>query len=165
MLQLPDQVFVGVGDRVDVLEGAVAGALDDGAEADEDEEAVAEGSVTQERYAEMSAAEDLILTITAKGSGKISSSHDYPVRGRGGQGVMAMDKAMRGGELVASFPVEGDDQIMLATSTGQSIRVPVDGISFRSRSAGGVRVFNTGEGETVVSVARIAENGEDEAEA
>ena len=113
----------------------------------------------------MSAAEDLILTITAKGSGKISSSHDYPVRGRGGQGVMAMDKAMRGGELVASFPVEGDDQIMLATSTGQSIRVPVDGISFRSRSAGGVRVFNTGEGETVVSVARIAENGEDEAEA
>ncbi|WP_191569352.1 DNA gyrase subunit A [Paracoccus yeei] len=144
---------------------AVAGALDDGAEADEDEEAVAEGSVTQERYAEMSAAEDLILTITAKGSGKISSSHDYPVRGRGGQGVMAMDKAMRGGELVVSFPVEGDDQIMLATSTGQSIRVPVDGISFRSRSAGGVRVFNTGEGETVVSVARIAENGEDEAEA
>ncbi|MFJ1290783.1 DNA gyrase subunit A [Paracoccus yeei] len=144
---------------------AVAGALDDGAEADEDEEAVAEGSVTQERYAEMSAAEELILTITAKGSGKISSSHDYPVRGRGGQGVMAMDKAMRGGELVASFPVEGDDQIMLATSTGQSIRVPVDGISFRSRSAGGVRVFNTGEGETVVSVARIAENGEDEAEA
>ncbi|MDT1061692.1 DNA gyrase subunit A [Paracoccus sp. CPCC 101403] len=144
---------------------AVAGALDDGAEPDEDEDVVAEGSITQERYAEMSAAEDLILTITAKGSGKISSSHDYPVRGRGGQGVMAMDKAMRGGELVASFPVEPDDQIMLATSTGQSIRVPVDGISFRSRSAGGVRVFNTGADETVVSVARIAENGEDEAEA
>ena len=144
---------------------AVAGALDDGAEADEDEEAVAEAAITQERYAQMSAAEDLILTITARGAGKISSSHDYPVRGRGGQGVMAMDKAMRGGALVASFPVEGDDQIMLATSTGQSIRVPVDGISFRSRSAGGVRVFNTGAGETVVSVARIAEGGEDEAEA
>jgi len=144
---------------------AVAGALDDGAEADEDEDSVAEGTITQERYAEMSAAEDLILTITATGSGKISSSHDYPVRGRGGQGVMAMDKAMRGGDLVASFPVEGDDQIMLATSTGQSIRVPVDGISFRSRSAGGVRVFNTASGEFVVSVARIAENGEDEAEA
>lgn len=141
---------------------AVEGALDDGAEADEDEEAVAEGSITQERYAEMSAAEDMILTITAQGAGKISSSHDYPVRGRGGQGVTAMDRAMRGGPLVASFPVERDDQIMLATSTGQSIRVPVDGISFRSRSAGGVRVFNTGEGEVVVSVARIAEAGEDE---
>ena len=143
---------------------AVAGALDDGAEADEDEEAVAEAAITQERYAEMSAFEDLILTITAKGAGKTSSSFDYPLRGRGGQGVMAMDKAMRGGELVASFPVEADDQIMLATSTGQSIRVPVDGISFRSRSAGGVKVFNTAPGETVVSVARIADQGEDEAE-
>ncbi|MFV0384651.1 DNA gyrase subunit A [Paracoccus sp. (in: a-proteobacteria)] len=141
---------------------AVAGALDDGADADEDEEAVAEGTITQERYAEMSAAEDLILTITARGAGKISSSHDYPVRGRGGQGVMAMDKAMRGGPLVASFPVEIDDQIMLATSTGQSIRVPVDGISFRSRGAGGVRVFNTTNGEVVVSVARIAEQGDAE---
>ncbi len=142
---------------------AVAGALDDGAEADEDEEAVVEAAITQERYAEMSAAEDLILTITANGAGKISSSHDYPVRGRGGQGVMAMDKAMRGGALVASFPVDMDDQIMLATSTGQSIRVPVDGISFRSRSAGGVRVFNTAAGEEVVSVARIAEQGDEEA--
>ncbi len=131
---------------------------------DEDDEAVAEGQLSQERYAEMSAAEDLILTITAKGAGKISSSHDYPVRGRGGQGVMAMDKAMRGGTLVASFPVEGDDQIMLATSTGQSIRCPVDGISFRSRSAGGVRVFDTAKGEEVVSVARIADQGEEEAE-
>ncbi|KJZ32987.1 DNA gyrase subunit A [Paracoccus sp. S4493] len=138
---------------------AVAGALDDGAEADEDDD-TPEGTVTQERYIEMSAAEDLILTITAKGSGKISSSHDYPVRGRGGQGVMAMDRAMRGGPLVASFPVESFDQIMLATSTGQSIRVPVQGISFRSRSAGGVRVFNTAAGEVVVSVARIAEQGD-----
>ncbi len=139
---------------------AVAGALDDGAEADEDEDAAPEGSITQERYVEMSAAEDLILTITAKGAGKISSSHDYPVRGRGGQGVMAMDRAMRGGPLVASFPVETGDQIMLATSTGQSIRVPVDGISFRSRSAGGVKVFNTTNGEVVVSVARVAEQGD-----
>lgn len=141
---------------------AVAGALDDGAESEEDEDATEEGSITQERYAEMSAAEDLILTITAKGAGKISSSHGYPVRGRGGQGVMAMDRAMRGGALVASFPVDADDQIMLATSTGQSIRVPIEGISFRSRNAGGVRVFNTAAGEIVVSVARIAEQGDAE---
>ncbi|NOD34002.1 MULTISPECIES: DNA gyrase subunit A [unclassified Ruegeria] len=140
---------------------AVAGIADDG-EVDEDE--AAPGSITQERYAQMSAAENLILTITTGGAGKLSSSHDYPVRGRGGMGVAAMDKAMRGGELVASFPVEIDDQIMLATSKGQSIRVPVDGISFRSRSAGGVRVFNTGKGEEVVSVAWIADQGEDETE-
>ncbi len=139
----------------------VAGAPDDG-EVDEDEAAVEAGQLSTERYAEMSAAEDLILTITARGSGKLSSSHDYPVRGRGGQGVAAIDRAMRGGPLVASFPVDPADQIMLATSTGQSIRVPIEGISFRSRSAGGVKVFDTGRGEVVVSVARIADQGEAE---
>ncbi|KMW57275.1 DNA gyrase subunit A [Candidatus Rhodobacter oscarellae] len=138
---------------------AVAGLADD-AETDEDE--VAPGLITQERYAEMSATEDLILTITSEGAGKISSSHDYPVRGRGGQGVMAMDRAMRGGRLVASFPVDMDDQIMLVTSTGQSIRCPVDGISFRSRGAGGVKVFNTAKGERVASVAWIADQGDEE---
>ncbi len=140
----------------------MAGAPEEEVEPDEDEEDVAEGQLSPERYAEMSALEDLILTITSGGAGKLSSSHDYPVRGRGGQGVMAMDKAMRGGPLVASFPVEMGDQIMLATSTGQSIRVPVDGISFRSRSAGGVKVFNTAKDETVVSVAWIAEQDDDE---
>ncbi|MGR3838025.1 MAG: DNA gyrase subunit A [Cognatishimia sp.] len=139
---------------------AVAGAVDD--EGASDEEASADASVSQERYAEMSASEMLILTITSGGAGKLSSSHDYPVRGRGGMGVAAMDKAMRGGDLVASFPVEMGDQIMLATSKGQSIRVPVDGISFRSRSAGGVRVFNTGKGEEVVSVAWIAEQSDED---
>ncbi|WP_299770241.1 DNA gyrase subunit A [uncultured Tateyamaria sp.] len=142
---------------------AVAGLADDG-EASDEEETNANATISQERYAEMSAAENLILTITAQGSGKLSSSHDYPVRGRGGLGVAAMDKAMRGGDIVASFPVDLDDQIMLATSKGQSIRVPVDGISFRSRNAGGVRVFNTGKGEEVVSVAWIADQGDEEEE-
>ncbi len=139
---------------------AMAGLADDG-EA-EDEDGVADPNFSTERYAEMSAAENLILTITAKGSGKLSSSHDYPLRGRGGMGVAAMDKAMRGGALVASFPVDMDDQIMLATSKGQSIRVPVEGISFRSRSAGGVKVFDTGKNEVVVSVARIADQGDED---
>ena len=137
---------------------AVAGLADD-TETDEDD--VPAGLITQERYAEMSAAENLMLTITTNGMGKLSSSHDYPVRGRGGQGVQAIDKAMRGGALVATFPVEMDDQVMLATSGGQSIRVPVEGISFRSRSAGGVRVFNTRADETVVSVAWIAEQDDE----
>ncbi|MDW3184163.1 DNA gyrase subunit A [Roseobacter sp.] len=144
---------------------AMAGLADDadGSTSDE-EETDANATISPERYAEMSAAENLILTLTSSGSGKLSSSHDYPVRGRGGMGVQAMDKAMRGGALVASFPVEMDDQIMLATSKGQSIRVPVDGISFRSRSAGGVKVFDTGKGEEVVSVAWIADQGDAEEE-
>ena len=142
---------------------AVAGMSDDevSSQEDEEEEINANATISPEKYAEMSAAENLILTITSSGSGKLSSSHDYPVRGRGGMGVSAIDKKMRGGLLVASFPVEIEDQIMLATSNGQSIRVPVEGISFRSRSAGGVKVFNTGEDEQVVSVAWIAEKGDD----
>ena len=142
---------------------AMAGLADD-TDTDEDD-APADPNFSTERYAEMSACENLILTITSQGSGKLSSSHDYPVRGRGGMGVTAMDKAMRGGEIVASFPVELDDQIMLATSKGQSIRVPVQGISFRSRSAGGVKVFNTGKNEVVVSVAWIAEKNDDDGDA
>jgi DNA gyrase subunit A len=140
---------------------AMAGATDDEGT---DDEAVAEASITNERFAEMNAAENVILTITTGGSGKLSSSHDYPVRGRGGMGVAAMDKAMRGGEIIASFPIEMSDQIMLATSKGQSIRVPVEGISFRSRSAGGVKVFDTSKGEEVVSVARIVDQDEESAE-
>ena len=125
-----------------------------------DEEEAVEEPLPQERYAEMSAAEELILTITSGGSGKLTSSHDYPVRGRGGLGVTAIDKSQRGGPIVASFPVAHDDQIMLATSTGQSIRTRVADISFRSRIAGGVKVFDTRDREEVVSVAWIADPGE-----
>ena len=139
----------------------MAGAEEEEIEVDEDEEEAAEGQLSTERYAEMSAAEDLILTITDTGSGKVSSSHDYPVRGRGGQGVYAWT-SKADVRLIASFPVEMSDQIMLATSTGQSIRVPVEGISFRSRGAGGVKVFNTSKGEKVVSVAWIAEAEDDD---
>ena len=139
---------------------AVSGLVDEEVNSDEDD-VNENATISPERYAEMSASENLILTITSGGAGKLSSSHDYPVRGRGGMGVAAMDKTMRGGAIVASFPVELEDQIMLATSNGQSIRVPVEGISFRSRSAGGVKVFDTKENEEVVSVAWIADQGDD----
>ena len=78
-----------------------------GADVEEGEEEAASDSFVlgQPRYVEMSEAEDLLLTVTANGAGKLSSSHDYPVRGRGGQGVAAMDRAMRGGPLVALFAV------------------------------------------------------------
>ena len=125
---------------------------------DSDEDEVAEGALTDERYLEMLAAQERVLTITAGGTGKVSSSHDYPVRGRGGVGVRATTG--RGGALVASFPVAPDDQVMLATSTGQSIRVPVAGISFRSRAAGGVKVLDCAAGEEVVSAARVADQGD-----
>jgi DNA gyrase subunit A len=140
-----------------LIAGSTEEAEADEAEPGADPVSAELGQLSPDRYAEMSAAEDLILTITASGTGKLSSSHDYPVRGRGGMGVKAMDSAMRGGTLIASFKVDLSDQIMLATSTGQSIRVPVDQISFRSRSAGGVKVLNTRDSEEVVSVARVPE--------
>jgi len=140
---------------------AMAGIADDADSSVEEDEGNADMPLEQARYAEMSAAENLILTITAGGAGKLSSSHDYPLRGRGGMGVTAWTKGLPLGEIVAAFPVEMGDQIMLATSKGQSIRVPVEGISFRSRSAGGVKVFNTGKNEEVVSVAWIADQGDE----
>jgi DNA gyrase subunit A len=142
----------------------MAGAADEAEvdEAEADEVPVEAGQLSPERYAAMTAAEDLLLTVTAGGLGKLTSSHDYPVRGRGGQGVRATDAAMRGGPLVAVFPVETSDQVMLVTSGGQSIRVPVEGIRFMARTGGGVKVLDlNGSGEQVVSVARVAEQGDE----
>ncbi|MCK0143747.1 DNA gyrase subunit A [Aliiroseovarius sp. F20344] len=129
-----------------------------GSDSDDDSSEDIAGDLSEDRYQEMLAANDLLVTINKGGTGNLTSSHDYRVSGRGGQGVAAM----KGGEIVACFPIEIEDQIMLATSKGQSIRCPVDGISFRSRGAGGVKVFNTGKGEEVVSVARIVEQSEDD---
>ncbi|WP_208977041.1 DNA gyrase subunit A [Stappia sp. ES.058] len=132
-----------------------------------DEDGVAEGELSQERYAAMSAAEQVILTLSENGYGKRSSSFEYRVTGRGGKGITAMAVTGRNGPLVASFPVEDNDQIMLVTNGGQLIRCPVDGIRIAGRATQGVIVFSTAEGEEVVSVSRIsdedAEDGELEA--
>ncbi|WP_208979020.1 DNA gyrase subunit A [Stappia stellulata] len=127
-----------------------------------DEDAVAEGELSQERYAAMSAAEQVILTLSENGYGKRSSSFEYRVTGRGGKGITAMAVTDRNGPLVASFPVEENDQIMLVTNGGQLIRCPVDGIRIAGRATQGVIVFSTAEGEEVVSVSRISdEDAED----
>ena len=118
--------------------------------------------ITQERYEELSELEDWILIITSGGFGKRSSAHEYRVSGRGGQGVAAANLDRRDDTVVAAFTVHEEDQIMLATSTGQSIRCPVSGISLQGRSSSGVTVFNTKDGEKVVSVAYIAETEDEE---
>ena len=116
----------------------------------------------QERYAEMGAAEQFVLTLSQNGYGKRSSSFEYRITGRGGKGIVAMAVNDRNGPLVASFPVDHADQIMLITNGGQTIRVPVEGIRIAGRATQGVIVFDTGEGERVVSVEHI--EGEDEVE-
>jgi DNA gyrase subunit A len=137
------------------------------AEGDAAEGEVAEIALSQERYAAMSAAEEMILTVTSKGLGKRTSSHEYRITARGGQGIIAADLSPRkndpdrnAAKVVAAWPVGEDDQIMLVTDAGQSIRCPVSDVSAMSRGARGVRVLNTAGGERVVSVALIAEDGE-----
>jgi len=119
-------------------------------------------SLSQERYAEMSAQEQCILTISEKGYGKRTLSYEYRITGRGGKGITAMAVNNRNGLLVASFPVENADQIMLVTDGGQLIRVPVDGIRVVGRNSQGVTIFSTRDKEKVVSVEHIeGEEGED----
>ena len=130
-----------------------------------DEEVVADAGLSQERYAAMGAAEQVILTISSNGYGKRTSSFEYRITNRGGKGIVAMAVNDRNGPLVASFPVEHSDQIMLVTDGGQLIRCPVDGIRKAGRSTQGVIVINTADDEHVVSVERLSEDEEDEGEA
>jgi DNA gyrase subunit A len=125
--------------------------------ADDVEESSNGGALPQERYVEMSEAEQFVLTISENGYGKRSSSFEYRTTGRGGKGIVAMSVNNRNGKLVASFPVEDSDQIMLVTDKGQLIRCPVEDIRIAGRSTQGVIVFDTAEDEHVVSVEHIGE--------
>jgi DNA gyrase subunit A len=143
------------------LSRAMRGEADEnGAAADED--GVVAGELSQERYAEMSAAEQIILTISENGYGKRTSSFEYRVTGRGGKGITAMAVNSRNGGLIASFPVEDSHQIMLVTDGGQLIRCPVEGIRIAGRATQGVIIFKTAEDEKVVAVEGISEVDEDE---
>ena len=145
---------------------AMRGADMEGMDMDED----AGASITEERFAEMQAAEQFLLTVTNGGFGKRTSAYEYRVSGRGGQGVTNIGLTKKnGGKVVGTFPVEDTNQIMLVTNGGQMIRMPVAGIRFTGRSAQGVTVFRVGVNEEVVSVAWIKsddtenEGSEDEA--
>jgi DNA gyrase subunit A len=127
----------------------------------EAEETAPQIELGQEKYAEMGAAEQFVLTLSEKGYGKRTSSYEYRITGRGGKGIVAMAVNERNGPLVGAFPVGHDDHIMLITSGGQTIRVPVDDIRIAGRATQGVTVFKT-DGERVVSVEHI--EGDDEPE-
>jgi len=128
------------------------------------EEVGAEGELSEERYQELKAREQFVLTVSEKGYGKRSSSYDFRTSGRGGKGIRATDtsKTTEIGELVAAFPVEDTDQLMLVSDGGQLIRVPVNGIRIASRATKGVTIFSTAKDEKVVSVERITEPEADE---
>jgi DNA gyrase subunit A len=130
----------------------------------EPEEALA-GELSQQRYAQMGAAEQFILTVSENGFGKRTSSFEYRITRRGGKGIVAMAVNERNGKLVTSFPVSAEDQIMLVTDAGKTIRMPVEGdkpIRIVGRGSQGVILFDMTEDEKVVSVEHIPEPGEGE---
>jgi DNA gyrase subunit A len=132
--------------------------VDSGAEGEEADTGFA---LSLERYSELDAKQQFVLTVSENGMGKRTSSYNYRTTGRGGKGIAAMSITPKTGSLVASFPVEDSDQIMLVTDKGQLIRTGVDGIRLAGRSTQGVIVFNTADDERVVSVERLSEEGEE----
>ena len=131
------------------------GAIDDG----EAIEGADLADLTPSRYAEMGGAEQYVLTVSERGFGKRTSSYEYRTSGRGGKGIIAMAVNERNGRLIASFPVEETDQIMLVTNGGKLIRCPIEGISVIGRSAQGVTIFRTEPDERVVSAEPVNDDG------
>ena len=119
--------------------------------------------LNEEKFAQMQALEEFILTVTVTGYGKRSSSYEYRVTGRGGQGIANMEMSPRNKEVVSSFPIEDDKEIMMVTDGGKLIRMPVDDIRVAGRKTQGVILFRTADNENVVSVTKLdADAGSDE---
>ena len=106
-----------------------------------------------------------VLTATQNGYGKRTPIADYTRKGKGGQGIIAIDTGERNGELVGAVLVSPSDDLMLITSGGVLIRTKVEQVRETGRAAAGVRLINLDEGTTLVSLERVAESEEDEAEA
>jgi DNA gyrase subunit A len=124
----------------------------------DDEESAAAITLSPERYAEMAAQEEFLLTVSERGFGKRSSAYEYRLSGRGGQGIWNMDMSERNGLIVATFPVKEGQEIMLVSDGGQIIRSPVKDIRIAGRRTQGVTVFRVDAAEKVVSVAALEDN-------
>ena len=134
---------------------------------DDTEEYISDDEVgielSTERYAELAAKEEVILTVASNGQGKRTSSYEYRLTNRGGKGVISMMLTKSNSDMVSSFPIEENDEIMLIDDNGQLIRCPVSGIRIMGRNTQGVKIFNIDENSSVVSVERVVEHeGEEE---
>ena len=149
-----------IGDA-DAAEGIEEEAAEIEAEEDVGEVDPSGTDLPEERYIQLGAAEQFILTVTDNGYGKRTSAYDYRLTGRGGQGLIAHNLA-RGGKLAASFPIEESDELLLVTDGGQLIRTRVDAVRIAARNTQGVTIFRTAEAERVVSVERLEASGDEE---
>ena len=133
---------------------------------DDTEESIADEDVSlelsTERYAELAAKEQVILTVASNGQGKRTSSYEYRLTNRGGKGVISMMLSKSNSDMVSSFPIDENDEIMLIDDNGQLIRCPVSGIRIMGRNTQGVKIFNISEDSSVVSVERVVEHDSEE---
>ena len=142
---------------------AVRGDIEsDNDENEENNENITPAILSDEKYAEMGASEQFILSISNNGYGKRTSTFEYRVTGRGGKGIIAMVVNDRNGNIADSFPVDEANQIILVTNNGKLIRCPVDDIRIASRSTQGVKIFDVDDQEQVVSVERLGDLESDE---
>ena len=124
------------------------------------QETIDSGDIAADQMALLSSKEEMILTVTGNGYGKRSSAYEYRITRRGGQGIINIETSERNGKVVASFAVGPEDQLMLLTDAGKLIRIHVNGIRIAGRNTQGVTLFKTDDSERVVSVIRLAEEGE-----
>ncbi|MEZ5691108.1 MAG: DNA gyrase subunit A [Rickettsiales bacterium] len=125
--------------------------------ASNDGESVADITISDERFAELEAAEEFILTVTENGYGKRTSAYEYRTIGRGGSGMVNIVTSKRNGKVVSSQPVGQSGEIMLMTDHATVIRCPLDGIRVAGRNTQGVTILRTADGEKVVSVVSVPE--------
>ena len=143
---------------------AAEGIEQEAAQIEAEEDVGGEADLSEERYIQLGAAEQFILTVTDNGYGKRTSAYDYRLTGRGGQGLIAHNLA-RGGKLAASCPMEDSYELLRVPAGGPLIRTRVDAVRIAARNTQGVTIFRTAEGERVVSVERLeaaAEAGADD---
>ncbi|HYF06912.1 MAG TPA: DNA gyrase subunit A, partial [Acetobacteraceae bacterium] len=130
---------------------------------EEGEEAVADIALSSERFAELEAAEEMLLTVTDGGFGKRTSAYEYRVTGRGGQGITSIGLSPRTGRaVIGTFPVRPGDHLMLVTDGGQLIRIEADDIRITGRQAMGVTLMRLSDGERVTSCFPVKDDGEAE---
>lgn len=131
---------------------------------DEEETSSTSELLTPERFAELEAAEEILLVVSDGGFGRRSSAYDYRVSGRGGQGItnMTFSANKRGTEVAATLPVLSGTDVMLVTDAGRLIRVPVDQVRVMARQASGVTLFRLNDGEHVTSVFPVMDDETDE---
>jgi DNA gyrase subunit A len=150
------------------LKRASAKRRESGEQFDAPEEAddVTEISLNDERFQQMEAGEQFILTVTENGFGKRSSAYEYRTTGRGGSGIVNIITSARNGKVIASMPVDHTGQVMLMTDRATVIRCTLDDIRIAGRNTQGVTILKTGDGEKVVSVVTVPEGeaAEDDSE-